>query len=885
MNLLEAAMAWHNGLFSVIPIRSDGTKKPLIEWRRYMTEHCTNHDLQQWYNPSSAAGIGIVCGEISRNLEMLELEGRAATSEHFDKIYRECDLRNISWLLDTLTQNGYCESTPSGGFHLLYRISDHAVPGNTKVARRPATEEEIAEDRIIEDSNRAAEGKPPISDEEWNKRRHVRVLSETRGEGGYVIVAPTAGTVHPSGASWDVIAGTLGSVPTISWDERCRLHEAIHAALDEMPAPVLPEPVRRVLPFQRAGLSPGDDFEQKTDWIDILGPHGWTVSEVRGSETFWVRPGKQARRGEHSATTGYSATGDRLYVFSTSTEFDAEKPYNKFAAYTILEHRGDFGAAARELARRGYGTRTPQPGAVVPAPATPDVRTPVEPVVQQAAEIAVPDTAVIRDRQGLPVYADDVFHAPVWDEPGTVRLYTDLFADTFRYLPHEDKWLMWSGTHWGEDKAARSELAAFQLTSRMLDYAKGVKKENPELGNVLLKYANKATGMMKMVSLTRAARIQPEIVATADQLDRQRHLVSLDNGTLDLRTGKLQPSNPEDLLTRKMNTFFDDTAGEGRWGRFMEEVLPDPQVRDYFQRAIGYMATGEADKRVLFVLNGETGTGKTQVLEAIRTVMGDFGAVAAASTFKPRAETNHGPTDALHKLRGKRFVVQSEFDQGAQLNESLVKSVTGGDTQSTRPLYGKEVEWRPEYVMFLATNYLPRISSSDNAIWSRVKPIRFTQRFVDAHGMPLRPEDAGLGAKLAESEPHIILNWILEGIRKYRERGLAEPEAISDWTQEYRDEVDTARQFLTEAAEEGRITVAEGAQVSVRDLYRVYVAWTQDNFIKPVASRTFVQRLESSGWERKRSNRGIMWQGIGVTGYMIESQTAAGRGNWPPMRM
>src|SRR5688572_9835421 len=227
--------------------------------------------INQWIN-SPGFGIGIVCGAISGNLEMLELEGRACSGDVLDQIIEACG-EDATFL--QLLQNGYCEWTPSGGLHFLYRIADHEAPGNTKVARRPATEEEIAADM-------AATGLPI---EKINK---VKVLAETRGEGGYVVVAPSCGTVHATGDSWSVGAGQIGVIPTITWEQRQTLVAAMYDVLDEMPEPVAPAPrpsPASLLPNR--DNRPGDDYNNRVQWIEILGPHGWTVDHVQGHTTYW----------------------------------------------------------------------------------------------------------------------------------------------------------------------------------------------------------------------------------------------------------------------------------------------------------------------------------------------------------------------------------------------------------------------------------------------------------------------------------------------------------------------------------------------------------------------------------------------------------------------
>ncbi|WP_227469343.1 hypothetical protein, partial [Actinomyces sp. HMSC065F12] len=85
----------------------------------------------------------------------------------------------------------------------------------------------------------------------------------------------------------------------------------------------------------REGDRPGDHYENTTTWNNILTPHGWTPVFTQGNTTYWRRPGKKTGI---SATTGHNTDRNRLYVFTTSTEFLPETPYTKFAAYALLNH-------------------------------------------------------------------------------------------------------------------------------------------------------------------------------------------------------------------------------------------------------------------------------------------------------------------------------------------------------------------------------------------------------------------------------------------------------------------------------------------------------------------------------------------------------------------
>lgn len=201
--------------------------------------------------------------------------------------------------------------------------------------------------------------------------------------------------------------------------DRDDLAYLINKAHNLMPAPKQPE-VPRPAPVARvegSPLRPGDDFNDRAHWADILTPHGWTYMYHRGSTMYWRRPGKDS--GEHSATTGRKGVGteDRLYVFSDATEFEQNVPYNKFAAFALLNHGGTgathFASATRDLRAQGFGGELPQlhdardavslvrPAAQVPvAVQAVDEQKPLEAtlVVESDQSLAVAGHAVVPSR-------------------------------------------------------------------------------------------------------------------------------------------------------------------------------------------------------------------------------------------------------------------------------------------------------------------------------------------------------------------------------------------------------------------------------------------------------------------------------------------------------
>jgi hypothetical protein len=311
--VLRTAIEFHAAGVCVVPARIDGSKAPIGSWKQFQSERPTLEQITQWF-ATGHEGIGIITGAVSGNLLMVEFEGRAIADGLLEEAAGIANASGLEEIWRIIT-TGYVEKTPSGGLHLLWRIADEPVAGNTKLARRPGGNDT------------------------------VEVLCETRGEGGFVITAPSSGSVHPSGEAWQLLVGSPALIPMLSAEE----NEAIltvFQALDKMP---VKEEVVRDLVQHSQGDKPGDDFNNRAEWTDIL--KGWKKVFSANGVTYWRRPGKDTGI---SATTGRN-DGDNLFVFTTSTLFQSETPYSKFAAFAVLNHNGDFSRAAADLRSQGYG--------------------------------------------------------------------------------------------------------------------------------------------------------------------------------------------------------------------------------------------------------------------------------------------------------------------------------------------------------------------------------------------------------------------------------------------------------------------------------------------------------------------------------------------------
>jgi hypothetical protein len=341
---LAEALEWLEAGFSPLPAREDGTKAPIADvqdgvdddgkpqwtWSPYQTTPATREHVEGWYangRPSNGVAGG------PGGLEPFEFDDRG--------VYEAFKAAAVEFGLGDLVERieaGFLEDTPGGGVHWMWTCSRPGPP--MKLAQRP----------------------------DPSRPHGRRTLIETKGQGGFIIVAPTCGRVHPTGKAYVRVHGSPRTIVAITDEEREALL-SLARSLDEMPAEEVKDPPKS---RQKAGKngrwppegsSPGDDFNARATWHEIVEPHGWV--EVKNG--LWRRPGKDK---------GLSASTQRggFRVFTTSTCLDA-KMYSKFGLHCFLNFGGDFTACAKDLRQRRYGTWLAPDGTEHPNPVPKDWKT------------------------------------------------------------------------------------------------------------------------------------------------------------------------------------------------------------------------------------------------------------------------------------------------------------------------------------------------------------------------------------------------------------------------------------------------------------------------------------------------------------------------------
>lgn len=309
----------HSAGVSLIPVRDkqEGDylpKTPYRGWKQYQVAAITLPDLWSQMDQHKTEAVAIIAGKVSGNLEIIDIDVKYKPGIDGTLL---SDLRSLYPDLFSLLR---IHKTPSGGYHILFRVEGGEVTGNIKLAGRYATLEELA-------------ARP--------KTKSYNFL-ETRGEGGYAVAPPSLGyTVHQ-----DV------SIPVISWSERCSLIN-LCKSYSELVDPKPYTPPKSDSNYYDE--NPFEHYNGSAEAETILTEHGWKFLKQSNQFLWFTRPDKEK---------GISASFNRVkrvyFIFTSSTEFEESHGYNPATVLSILEHGGDKKKTLRHLVQKGYGKLKPQ---------------------------------------------------------------------------------------------------------------------------------------------------------------------------------------------------------------------------------------------------------------------------------------------------------------------------------------------------------------------------------------------------------------------------------------------------------------------------------------------------------------------------------------------
>lgn len=421
------------------------------------------------------------------------------------------------------------------------------------------------------------------------------------------------------------------------------------------------------------------------------------------------------------------------------------------------------------------------------------------------------------------------------NDTGMAERVLAAYPDRYRYRIGAG-WMVWKGTHWSLDRSGSLIEAVNATVQRCIIAADALSpdgKNSPR--DQFLKWCSSRQSTKSLYAVEQRLRTWAGI-AVSDGWDADPYALTHAGGTVDLRTGKTRPHAPSDLITHcaPAQELFGASLDGSRFGLFLDEVLPDLDLRAYVQRAVGCSLVGLQADHVLFIATGTGRNGKGTLFRALSNAIGPYYSAIPSDMLVEKGHQAH-PTEKAD-LAGRRLVVSAEINAGVALDEGLVKDITGADRVKARFMGKDFFEFDPSHTLWICCNEKPRIKGTDNGIWRRVKVIPFVTTVApDA-------VDRWLDDKL-KAERDIVLTWAIEGAMAYLQEGLGECAAVTEATGEYRQSEDVLKMALDEVCDFG-----PGETATVARLHTAVGEWYALNGYKrqappvPMLARELTKR-------------------------------------------
>jgi P4 family phage/plasmid primase-like protien len=452
-----------------------------------------------------------------------------------------------------------------------------------------------------------------------------------------------------------------------------------------------------------------------------------------------------------------------------------------------------------------------------------------------------------------------------YDDASNALRVAEHYGQYVRFVRPSTGLMLWKGDVWRPNSAKLVRAYAWEITVKELTWVeealaeaetiKDAKEREAKMGVLSTKRGQiiASRGRNRLDACVDLVSSLPHLLCQEEEIDAKPFYFNVPHNTLhlDAKDFRAYHPDPADLLTKQSSVKYDPKATCPTWEAFIATIMQHGHEKmAYLQRWCGYALTGDIGEKAFCVLLGEPDTGKTTFVNVLMDIMGEYGVTARIQTFL--AKRAEALTNDVARLARARVVSTSEANEHHVFSEEFVKLITGGSRVTARFLHQEEFEFIPQFKLFFDTNVMPRINTEDQALWDRMKVMKFEQKFV-RHALvgfgDALPMDGSLKYKL-HAERSGILNWFLRGFDLWREQGLNTPEIIEAETRQQREASDKYAPFLKECC-------LPMGRCKTEDLYKVYVHWcktaenvhdryvpTREKFTAAIRNRGYLKKAD-----------------------------------------
>jgi putative DNA primase/helicase len=436
--------------------------------------------------------------------------------------------------------------------------------------------------------------------------------------------------------------------------------------------------------------------------------------------------------------------------------------------------------------------------------------------VKKDCVVGIKAEVVVHKLEKMDVMGNGLFTD--YDDLAAAQLFTKTYMDSFCFVPERRSWFYYDGTRWSQDSdSVAVRYAAQVLAAALQSYADEHCGDDPsQRERAFLKFVRRMADYGSRKRMIEDA--EPHCAVKAERFDRDSDKLNMLNGTLDLKEMTLLPHAHKDFISKRCEAVYDPDARSELWENFLNTIFQgDEEKIRFVQKIFGYSMLGVPVEERAFIFYGKTSrNGKSSLCETIGAVVGDYSCTISPETLAQRERNARSASPDLARLQGVRLVRCAEPPKKMLLDCATLKTLTGRDRITARPLYSENIEFTPQFALVVNTNSLPSVNDLTIFQSDRLQVVSFDKHFNDSE------RDKTLKDRLLKPEnKSAVLNWILDGIQRYRKEGLRAPESVATATQEYKELSDHLGLFLREC-----ITHQDGALTPASDIYTRYQQWS-----------------------------------------------------------
>ena len=273
------------------------------------------------------------------------------------------------------------------------------------------------------------------------------------------------------------------------------------------------------------------------------------------------------------------------------------------------------------------------------------------------------------------------------------------------------------------------------------------------------------------------AHLQRANVINRKKINQYTNKIPIENGIFNLLQREIEPFNPEQVYTYKLNIKYDPVAQCPKWIEFVKQVVSEDDI-PLLQEIMGYCLVPAMPFHKMFWLYGTGRNGKGVVVRTLEHILGE-----ESCANLNLSEFRESRRFSLSQLYGKLLNVSSEPPLSKYgLPTTVLKMVTGQDTiRAELKCKNERLVFTNFAKMLVLGNHFPKVEDNSLGWWDRVETLNFPNSFEGIQCIP------DIERNWIPEETPGIFNWMLEGLyRIFEKNGFTSSKTTEETKAEFR---------------------------------------------------------------------------------------------------